>query len=206
VDAVWGEKTMLDSIGGRHVDYIIGSHVVEHVPDLITWLKELHSVLLTGGEVRLAVPDKRYTFDWLRAETRLCDILSAYVVRARVPQPREIIDFCVNKTDIDVVAAWQGRINPDELPRSFTFEGAICLARDAMNNGTYHDVHCWVFTPHSFAGLCLELAKVDLLDFSCKSFHVTERNQFEFFVALGKSDDRQEIIRSWGGMAQQTAS
>jgi hypothetical protein len=45
------------------------------------------------------------------------------------------------------------------------------------------DAHCGIFTPHSFAGLCLELAKVDLLDFSCKNFHVTECNQFEFFSA-----------------------
>ena len=112
VDAVWAQKTMLDALDGQCVDYIIASHVIEHVPDLITWLKELHSVLLTEGEVRLVVPDKRYTFDYLRAETRLCDIVSAYLVRARVPQPHEIIDFCVNKVDIDVVAAWQGKIDP----------------------------------------------------------------------------------------------
>jgi len=205
VDAVWGEKTMLEALGGQRVNYIIASHVIEHVPDLITWLRELHTALLPAGEVRLVVPDKRYTFDYLRAETRLSDVVSAYLAGARVPQPHEIIDFCVNKVDVDVVAAWQGKINPDDLQRSFTFEGALWLARDVMNNGTYHDVHCWVFTPHSLASLCFELAKVGLLDFACNSFFVTEPNQLEFFVTLRKSSEREAIVQSWREMVRKTA-
>jgi|SRR6185312_13208436 len=206
IDAVWGEKTMLDVLDGKLVDYIIASHVIEHVPDLITWLSELHSVLLPEGQVRLVIPDKRYTFDYLRAETQLCDVVSTYLVRARVPQPREIIDFCVNKVQLDVVQAWRGEVNPDDLPRDFTFEGAMWLARDVIANGTYHDVHCWVFTPYSFARLCTELAKADLLDFACKTFYVTERNQLEFFVTLGKSTDKQEIVQSWRNMMRETSS
>lgn len=205
IDAVWGEKTILDALDGKLVDYIVASHVIEHVPDLITWLNELHSVLLPEGEVRLVIPDKRYTFDYLRAETQLCDVVSAYLVRARVPQPREIIDFCVNKVQIDVVDAWQGDVNPDNLPRDFTFEGAVWLAKDVIANGTYHDVHCWVFTPYSFARLCAELAKAGLLDFSCKAFRLTERNQLEFFVTLVKSTDKQEIVQSWREMMRNTS-
>lgn len=205
IDAVWGAKTILDAIDGKLVDYIIASHVIEHVPDLITWLSELHSVLLPEGEVRLVIPDKRYTFDYLRAETQLCDVVSTYLVRARVPQPREIVDFCVNKVQIDVIDAWNGNVNPDNLPRDFTFEGAIWLAKDVIANGTYHDVHCWVFTPHSFARLCVELAKADLLAFACKAFRSTEKNQLEFFVTLGKSTDKQEIVRSWREMMRDTA-
>src|SRR5258708_2170191 len=41
VDGIWGSNTLSDAIGGRKVDYIIASHVIEHVPDLITWLSEL---------------------------------------------------------------------------------------------------------------------------------------------------------------------
>lgn len=205
IDAIWGEQTMLDALGGRLVDYIIASHVIEHVPDLITWLKELHSVLLPKGEVRLVIPDKRYTFDYLRSETQLCDVVSTYLVRARVPQPREIIDFCVNKVQLDVARAWRGDVDPDSLPRDFTFEGAVWLARDVLANGTYHDVHCWVFTPHSFAHLCTELAKADLLNFACKAFFVTERNQLEFFVTLVKSTDKQELVQSWREMMRKTS-
>jgi hypothetical protein len=37
VDAVWGSQTLLQGVG-RRVDYVIASHVAEHVPDLVGWL------------------------------------------------------------------------------------------------------------------------------------------------------------------------
>lgn len=203
VDAIWGRCTLKEAIGqDLLVDYIIACHVIEHVPDLVTWLEELRSILKPGGEVRLVVPDKRFSFDCLRAETRLSDILSAYLVRARVPQPHEVLDFTLNKTQVDTGAAWRGELKLDELPRDFTFEGAMWLANDALTQGTYHDVHCWVFTPRSFASLFEELAKAGLLRFSCEGFHDTEPGQLEFFVTLRASEDPKHIAETWRRMRQ----
>jgi hypothetical protein len=89
VDAVWGSRTLLQAVG-RSVDYVIASHVAEHVPDLIGWLGEIREVLRPGGTLRLIVPDKRFTFDIDRRETELADVLAAYVVKARSPMPRAI--------------------------------------------------------------------------------------------------------------------
>ena len=37
VDAIWGSNTLQEAIGpGVAVDYVVASHVVEHVPDLIS--------------------------------------------------------------------------------------------------------------------------------------------------------------------------
>lgn len=197
IDAIWGERSLKEAMNGQSVDYIVASHVVEHVPDLVTWLSELHSVLHQGGQVRLVVPDKRYTFDYLRRVSRLSDILTAYVVRARVPQPHEIFDFCLNKVTIDTAAAWRNEIDTTKLTKDFTFEGAMCLARDVINNGTYHDIHCWVFTPASFAKLCCELAKVGLLKLACDYFVDTAHNELEFYVGMKATTDREEAMRSW---------
>ncbi len=206
VDAVWGEKSLGESINGESVDYVIASHVIEHVPDFVTWLNELHSVLDKHGQVRLAIPDKRYSFDYLRQESRLSDILSAYVVRARVPQPREILDFCLNKVSIDTAAAWRNEIDIAKLTREFTYEGAMWLAHDVINHGTYHDVHCWVFTPHSFATLCHKLARFNLLKLACHRFVDTARNELEFFVALKDTADQREVVESWAAMVKATIS
>ncbi len=98
VDRVWGEQTLQDCIGpGLKVDYVLNSHVIEHVPDIVTWLQEIHAILRPDGRLRMAIPDRRYTFDFLRRESTLADALGAYVQRARSPLPRAILDHSSTK-------------------------------------------------------------------------------------------------------------
>jgi SAM-dependent methyltransferase len=203
VDAIWGSNTLQEAIGaGVGVDYVVASHVVEHVPDLIRWLEELRAVLRPGGTVRLAVPDRRYTFDYLRRESSAVEVLSAYCVRTRIPLPYFIIDFMVNFAQVDVTAAWSDNISPDRLVRHHTIHEAIRVARHAHEEGAYHDVHCWVFTPRSFANLFAELAEIGLVRFSCAYFVDTAHNQLEFFVGLTPSDDTAQMVESWKQMAR----
>jgi SAM-dependent methyltransferase len=200
VDAIWGNNTLADALKGRKVDYVVASHIIEHVPDLITWISELGSILKETGEVRLIVPDRRFTFDYLREPTRFADIVNSYLVRARVPQPHSVLDFIMNIAPVDCVAAWQGRIDPSKLEKFHSFQSAMNLARDVIDNGTYHDVHCWVFTPKSFAQLFGKMAEAGLVDFACERFHDTAQNTFEFFVSLRPSNDRAHIAASFKGM------
>lgn len=202
VDAIWGSKTLAEAVApAENFDYVIASHVVEHVPDLIAWLNELCDVIKPEGQIRLVVPDRRYSFDYLREETRAADVLSAHLVKARIPQPHEILDFTLNKTTVDVAQAWAGSLDRASLPRDFTVEGALCICRDAMENGTYHDVHCWVFTPKSFAKLMYELCSYGMIDLACAMFEDTEHEQLEFFVGMQRCADKQEQLASWLSMA-----
>jgi hypothetical protein len=113
VDAVWGSQTLLQAVG-RSVDYVIASHVAEHVPALVSWLAEIRGVLRAAGTLRLTVPDKRFTFDIDRRETALVDVLAAYVVKARTPLPRAIIDVVLHDTTVDLTAVWDGRYQPEK--------------------------------------------------------------------------------------------
>jgi SAM-dependent methyltransferase len=206
VDAVWGDQTLQEAIGrGRKVDYIVASHVIEHVPDLITWLTELSEVLKPGGEVRLAVPDRRFTFDYLRRETTLVDILNAHLIRARIPLPVAILDYCLNTATVSNIQAWEHCLDPSRLKPLHTVDGAMRLARDSLEKGNYVDVHCWVFTPQSFADLFASAGESGLIRFACRSFHDTERYQIEFFVTLCPCDDHAEVIRSWRRMERAVA-
>jgi SAM-dependent methyltransferase len=205
VDAVWGQNTLHEAIRGRYVDYVVASHVVEHVPDLVTWLRELAAVLKPTGEIRLAVPDRRFTFDYFRRESRLPEVLASYIARARVPQPYSLLDHCLAAADVSTAQAWQERISPDSARRHHSWQGALHLARDAFENGTYHDVHCWVFTPRSFARLMADLCKMELLDFACESFCDTLHNDIEFSVVMRRSCDRDYIAASWQRMERLTS-
>ncbi|MFM0243770.1 methyltransferase type 12 [Paraburkholderia sediminicola] len=200
VDAVWGQNTLYEATRGRLVDYAVASHVVEHVPDLIAWLNEIASVLRSTGELRLIVPDKRFLFDIFRRDTSLADVLLSYINKARVPQPHSMLDFALG-----VVKARRAEIWRDEIPavpeRHYDWQGAVALARDIIENGTYHDIHCWAFTPKSFAELFRDMTDTGLIDFACEGFQDTQDEDFEFYVSMRRSRDKQYIRNSWERMA-----
>jgi SAM-dependent methyltransferase len=203
IDAIWGSSTLQSALGDRQFDYLVASHVIEHVPDFIGWLREVGSVLKPTGEVRLIVPDKRFTFDFFRRKTELSDILHSYIRGARIPQPHSLLDFCLRvvPTKID---PWTQRPNPAPSDMQI-IHGAMHTARETIENGTYHDVHCWVFTPRSFAGLMSEVTRADLVDFACEGFVDTGKFQNEFFVSMRRSRDREYIAKSWDNMARLAA-
>jgi SAM-dependent methyltransferase len=207
VDAIWGTSTLQDCLGSAgKLDYVIASHVIEHVPDLLTWLQEIRAVLKPDGEVRLAVPDRRFSFDYLRQESRLCDVLDAFLRRARAPLPLAILDHIANTRVIDVVKAWAGELVESDLqPLSckrgeLSYDLLVGPAQDALENGAYHDVHSWIFTPYSFAGLLAETAALGLHDFACARYFDTQVNENEFFVWLRVCDDPATVIDSWRRM------
>ena len=203
VDAVWGSGTLREAVG-RNVDYVVASHVIEHVPDLISWLAEVSEVLTPRGELRLAVPDRRFTFDYNRSETRLSDVVHAWSLKPRVPLPTSILDFCLEVGAVDPIAAWQGAITPPSP--MYGVNDALNLAKDARENGAYHDVHCWVFTPISFARLLGRLAKLGLMNFSCEQFFETERNSIEFIVHARRCDDAAKAAASWADAVERLQS
>ena len=198
VDAIWGASTMAQATGGQLFDYALASHVVEHVPDLVAWLDELHAVLKPGGTLRLAVPDRRYTFDFLREPSRVSDAIAAHVQRARAPMPSQLIDSCLNHHPVDKRALWEGRMDlAPRYPPRHRLDHAIACARQTMAGGPYIDVHCWVFTPASFLSMLEQLCALGLVHFECVSCFDTVRDHDEFIVVLRKSDDPAACIESW---------
>ena len=198
VDAIWGQNTLQGAIGeGVKVDHVIASHVIEHAPDLVAWLDEIHEVLQGSGSLRLAVPDRRFTFDYLRAESTIADVVDAHLRQARAPTARQILDFHCLAAQVDCAQAWAGALEPSRLTPMSSLEQGLSLARESLATGTYYDTHCWVFTPLSFARLCSQMAQVGLLKFRCECFFATERNELEFFVHMRPSLDQQANVASW---------
>jgi Methyltransferase domain len=74
-----GAKTFQELTSGRRFKLIVGSHVIEHVPNPISWLNELSEILEDAGIIRLAVPDKRYCFDFRRRLTSRGELIGRYL-------------------------------------------------------------------------------------------------------------------------------
>ena len=101
-DLVWGSNTLAEAVGSSApFDYVVASHVLEHVPDLIGWLNEVSAVLRPGGRLSLAMPDRRYTFDIRRRETDVSEIVEASLLQLRRPAVRATFDHFYRYVQVD---------------------------------------------------------------------------------------------------------
>jgi SAM-dependent methyltransferase len=185
VDAVWGDRTLRECFADNcRFDYVIASHVLEHVPDMLGWMREIADILRPGGRLILAIPDRRFTFDYLRQTTRLSEVIDAYLRCNRRPMPAQIFDFNANAVEIDMIAAWENRINPASLKHYVNLRYALDRSIESVRDGKYVDGHCWVFTPPSLAAILADLVDLDLLPFKCLHLYEPERNTNEIVLIL----------------------
>jgi SAM-dependent methyltransferase len=163
-------------------DYVIASHVIEHVPDLIAWLDDIRSVLRDDGVLSLAIPDHRRCFDALRSPSVTADVVHAHLTGATVPSPRQVFDHYSSAVAWHGFIAWEEEPPFAELVRVHSESEALQNATAAVGDAEYQDVHCWVFTPASFARLYAALQRLDLVPFSLE--RCSETIGGEFFVTL----------------------
>jgi SAM-dependent methyltransferase len=142
----------------RTFDYIIASHVIEHTPDLIGWLRTLLGWLAPGGRVILAVPDKRYCFDYLRAPSTVGALIEAYLEGRRRPGFSAVYDAMSMAANLDLARAW--REDPYRGPSNpiFSPEVAFATAKRVAESDEHIDCHCWVFTHSSFLQAMAEIS------------------------------------------------
>jgi hypothetical protein len=205
IDYVSRTGSVRDAVGdGVVFDYVIASHVIEHVPDLVAWLGDIHDVLRVGGVLSLAVPDHRRCFDALRSPTVTAEVIHAHLTGATAPSPRQVFDHYSS------AVAWKGMVSWGEEPPFAELvpvhsqAEALERATTVAASGEYQDVHCWVFTPASFTRLLSALRDLQLLPFSVE--HCSESIGGEFFVTLRAADAASATVPSVGDGLPATAS
>jgi predicted SAM-dependent methyltransferase len=196
VDYIWGEKGLGELLQAESpVDYLIASHVIEHVPDFVGWLNEIHSILKPGGILSLAVPDKRRCFDYLRNPTRTGDVIDAYLKKKKKPSPGQIFDDVCSQVSIQgKLFSWDtNQIDETQLVHSSSVEDAWIVAKNSFNSNEYRDSHCWVFTPASFFRVLSELTSLGLFKFEVTQFYDTSGNEFHVSLKSTDNPDRAKI-------------
>jgi SAM-dependent methyltransferase len=84
VDFVWTDgplSTAVPAVQHGSFDAFIASHVIEHSPDLIAFLDAAATLVKPEGLVILAIPDKRYCFDYFQPLTTTGQLLEAHLDR-----------------------------------------------------------------------------------------------------------------------------
>ena len=173
-------------------DYAIASHVIEHVPDLIEWLGDIRAILRDRGVLSLAIPDHRRCFDALRSPTVTAEVIQAHVSRATVPSPRQVFDHYSCAVAWRGAIAWEQDVAFGELTSIHTEVEALERATAVATTGEYVDVHCWVFTPSSFAHLFAALQRMQLVPFSLE--HCSDTVGGEFFATLRAVDPASATV------------
>lgn len=167
---------------GAPYDWVVASHVVEHVPDLIGWLRQIAEVTADGGALVLAVPDRRYTFDRLRPPTTTGEALAAYEAGLTRPDVRAVYDFFATAVVADTGALRAGERPPGEGSTMYRREDVdAALAR--VRAGEYVDCHVWTFTPQAFLSQIRELRGLDLCEWYVEQL-VEPPDDLEFHAVL----------------------
>lgn len=197
IDFVIGQAGLRAGVGEQRLHYVIASHVIEHIPNPITWLADIHALLVDGGILVLAIPDLRRCFDALRRPSTAAEWIEAHLDNRTRPSPSRIFDAMCNEVQIDGTISWNYDPDPRDLILSRTAAAAYDLAQQFKQSGEYMDVHCWTFTPASFCNLMRTVAATGLLELKLQS--ITDTIGQEFLVRLSRSDtnDRADIVCSY---------
>ena len=148
VDYVWDGRPYPELVDGTF-DYIVSAHLIEHVPDLIGHINDCCEILNPDGVYSLAVPDKRFSFDYYRPLTTAEDAvrrkgLTGYEDSLIVEYYEKVI---YNGND----PSW------DKLDRRKDFRNVYPpeeVKKVKANPQAYAaDLHVSVFTPRSFFDL-----------------------------------------------------
>jgi len=186
IDYVIDGRTLTDALENKKFNYVVASHVIEHLPDVIGWLNEIYSILKPGGILSLVIPDKRYSFDISRDVSSPAELIGAHLDRIKESTSAMVYESAAEYKDISPVKAWSGKALRFPEPGEWRLNEAMRLVKIHKETNEYVDAHCYVFTPYSFFSCVKRLIEHGLFDFEVESFCDTGVNELEFYISLRK--------------------
>ena len=198
VDFVWSANQSLSELVGtvNCYDYIIASHVIEHIPDLISFLQSCEKLLTDRGVLSFVIPDKRFCFDYFNPITKTGELIDAWISKSKKPSPGKIFDHFSNASKKDQIA-WSIDTK-DDIELVHNFLDAKGLFEFSMTHDDYIDVHLWRFTPASLRLIFEDLQQLGLLNLYVALEYDTVG--CEFFMNLTKNvahhnSDRLDLLK-----------
>jgi len=208
VDIIWSGGPIGDrllSAAPKGLDFIIASHVIEHIPDLVGFFQQLSMAIKSNGVISLAVPDMRFCFDFFKSPSSTAELMTAHRERRMLHTPENIFQAHGYGAFVNGAASWlRDNLKPPKLVAGIAHaktQYLEYLKNWESQSPQYHDAHCWFFTPSSFQLVMLELKFLGLIDLDVA--HCEINPGAEFMCQLQRSgppiDDidlkREELFR-----------
>jgi hypothetical protein len=205
VDYVSDGKPMTCIIRRRdYYDYIIASHVIEHTPNMISFINDCRLLLKDRGVLVLAIPDRRYCFDYFRPITSTGDVLQAFREGRTRHTPGALFDHLAYVSRRGGQITWS-KEDLSEFEFVHTLDQAAAFFESYSVDAEYVDCHAWQFTPSSFRLIVKDLSDIRVLHLREHKFH--DSIGFEFFATLSAHGAGAPIDRlTLAKMAQEEAA
>jgi predicted SAM-dependent methyltransferase len=160
----------LSALADESQDFVVASHLLEHLANPLAQLEDIHRVLKRGGVALIFLPDRSYTFDRRRSPTPLGHLIADHRDHVTVVSDEHLEDH-LRKTGV-----WQESWTAEDRRREFAF-----------NRDRSVHVHCWTedeFLPvleHTIAPMGMQWELLDAM------FVEDVTDGFEFGFALRRA-------------------
>ena len=174
-------------------DFIIASHVIEHVTDLVGFLQGAEALLKPTGSLLLAVPDKRRCFDINRPITTVGEVLDAHLAKRVRHTPGKAFDHIFYSASRAGAPVWTPETSADIIPQ-YSLALASQLFESAQIDGKYHDVHGWVFLPSSFQLIISTLNAMEKIGLYPDLLQPGDPHEFIVRMRIGKIPESTDFF------------
>jgi SAM-dependent methyltransferase len=174
----------LSGLADGSQDFVIASHVIEHVANPLALLADCYRVLRPGGRLVLLVPDRHRTFDKERAATALRHLIDEHEADVREVDDAHILDFLLGTS----------RARGESVDGA-TFTAELMADEIALNRRRSVHVHVWnceEFTEvldYASGALGLEWAVIDTMAPGAEGTHGDE---FGWVLARPRTDTAKQ--------------
>ena len=184
VDLIFDGTPIDQILTNNSFDYIVASHVFEHLPDPISFLNSMGRLLKEKGVLLLAIPDKRFCFDLVKPLTSPGLLIESYLNKKKEHSLGQNIDAILFHCKRNESNAFPGQTGFKNIKPNDSFEKLIHEVNKLKNKNVFIDIHAWCFTPSSFISNIKILSQMNFIEsLEIKDFR---SNDFEFFCEFRK--------------------
>lgn len=174
----------------RPLDWVIHSHVLEHMPDLIDFFNDMAAILGPGGRLAMTIPDKRYGADVLRTPTTFGEVYDVSC-RGSAALAARCLDCAINTQSLySREDLWAKEADTEKMlkQRGWGRPAAALEYYERAAIGRTGPIHFHVFTPGSFLVLAADLLRFGFSSFVLNEFYDTQPGRHEFNVVLARAE------------------
>lgn len=167
----------------KKFDYVIVSHVLEHIPDILNFFIDIQNVLNKDGQIIILYPDKRFSFDYFRTDSKFSDIYDVWQ-NNKSKVGSQVLDFYSNVIpENDPIKFWNKKYKV-KMSSGKNIKKNLKAYKDTIKGSFEGDAHYWPFSDYGFIKFIRDCKMYDIFPFSLVKFVPTQFNSQEFVVIL----------------------